>query len=81
MDPLTRIPRFEAPPMPPKKVSGTEITRAHGQETTRKVSARVSQMAKFIRKFPDRSGGRKASAIAEKTTAGVYTRAKRVINF
>ena len=37
--PLMRIPFFDAPPMPEKNVSGTEITSAHGQEITRKVRA------------------------------------------
>ena len=35
-----RMPLREAPPIPPKNVSGTEMTRAHGQLTTKNVSAR-----------------------------------------
>ena len=30
------IPFLEAPPIPLKKLKGTEITRAHGQDITRK---------------------------------------------
>ena len=40
MLPLMRMPHLEAPPMPPKKLRGMEMTRAQGQEMTRKVSAR-----------------------------------------
>ena len=39
-EPLTRMPCREAPPMPPKKVRGTLMTSAQGQETTRNISAR-----------------------------------------
>ena len=39
VEPLSSTPRVEAPPMPPKKPSGTEITSAQGQLMTRKVSA------------------------------------------
>ena len=35
-----RMPRADAPPMPPKNDSGIEITSAHGQLMTRNVSAR-----------------------------------------
>ena len=35
------MPRLDAPPMPPKKDRGTEMTRAQGQEMTRKVKACV----------------------------------------
>ena len=37
---LTRMPQAEAPPMPPKKLSGIEMTSAQGQLMTRKVRAR-----------------------------------------
>ncbi len=37
--PFIKMPFFEAPPMPEKNVSGTEMTSAHGQEMTRNVSA------------------------------------------
>ncbi len=36
LPPLTRTPSREARPMPAKKLRGTEITRAQGQEMTRK---------------------------------------------
>ena len=35
-----RMPQEEAPPMPPKKLSGMEMTSAQGQLMTRKVKAR-----------------------------------------
>ncbi len=55
--------------MPPKKLMGTEITSAQGQETTRNVSARLIQSLKTA---PGISrGGSRASASAEKTTTGV----------
>jgi len=38
--PLIKIPARDAPPMPPKKPIGTDTTSAHGQDTTRKISAR-----------------------------------------
>ena len=41
MEPLIRIPQEDAPPMPPKKLKGMEITNAQGQLITRKVSALV----------------------------------------
>ena len=37
---LMRMPQEEAPPMPPKKLSGMEMTSAQGQLMTRKVKAR-----------------------------------------
>ena len=37
--PLKRMPSLEALPMPAKKARGTEMTRAQGQEITRKVRA------------------------------------------
>ena len=39
MLPFIRIPFLEAPPIPPKKPSGIEITKAHGHETTKNVNA------------------------------------------
>ena len=36
---LKSIPCFAAPPIDPKKVRGTEIIRAQGQETTKNSSA------------------------------------------
>ena len=38
--PFIKIPFLEAPPIPPKNVSGMEMTSAQGQETTRNISAR-----------------------------------------
>ena len=38
--PLTKIPNLEATPIPLKKLRGTEITKAQGQETTKKDKAR-----------------------------------------
>ena len=75
-----RIPFLEAPPIPPKKVSGTLMTRAHGQLTTRNIRALYSQVGKLSEKLPDRSGGKKASNTAAQTTIGVYILAKRVMN-
>ena len=37
--PFIRIPFLDAPPMPPKNASGTEITSAQGQDTTRNDNA------------------------------------------
>ena len=66
-----RIPFLEAPPIPPKKVSGTLMTSAHGQLTTRNIRALYSQVGKLSEKLPDRIGGRKASNTAAQTTIGV----------
>ena len=54
--------------MPPKKLKGTEITRAQGQEITRKVQARWIQIRKLV---PVRMGGSTASTRALITTMGV----------
>ena len=62
------MPSREAPPMPPKKERGTEMTRAQGQETTRKLSARVMES---VQEMAVNRGGRNASATAASTTAGV----------
>ena len=67
MPPLTRIPHLDAPPIPPKKVSGIEMTSAQGQLMTRKVSARMSQSSQL----PSNSGGTTASTSAPMQTAGV----------
>ena len=81
MPPFTRMPHLPAPPMPPKKLSGTEITRAQGQEITRKMRARWSQPNQSVpsRKPGRLSPGSTASkmegtakrAAAESTTQGV----------
>ena len=68
MDPLIRIPFLAAPPIPPKKVSGMEITSAHGQDTTRQVSASLIHWAHA---WPNSSGGMTASRTAAITTTGV----------
>ena len=76
--PLIRIPLRDAPPIPPKNDSGTETTRAQGQETIRNIRAR------FIHSLhsPLKSrGGTSASRTAAATTQGVYHLAKRVIKF
>ena len=65
--PLTRIPHLDAPPMPPKKVRGIEMTSAQGQLITRKVSARIIQSSQP----PKNSGGTMASTSAPMQTAGV----------
>ena len=46
--PLTSTPTLANEPMPAKYVSGTEITSAHGHETTKKQSARYAKLAKFL---------------------------------
>ena len=61
--------------MPPKKLRGTETTSAQGQDTTRKISARLIHMDQL----PVKSGGTRASSTAPMTTTGVYQRAKRVM--
>ena len=53
--------------MPPKKDRGMEMTRAQGQEMTRKVRARCTQTAQS----PVNREGSTASARAANTTAGV----------
>ena len=65
--------------MPPKKVRGTLITKAHGQDTTRNIKARYSQVGKVLAKLPERIGGNKAKAMAAKTTMGVYIFANLVM--
>ena len=62
--------------MPPKKLKGTEMTSAQGQETTRKISARVHWL-----QSPLTSEGTTASSTAAMTTQGVYTRANLVMKF
>ena len=72
------MPRFEAPPIPPKNESGTLMTSAHGQLMTRKISARRTQSAQPP---PSTIGGNTANASAAITTAGVYQRANFVMKF
>ncbi len=66
--PFTSIPNREVPPIPPKKLSGIEITRAHGQETTRKIKALSIQIVNGSARI---SGGITAKTRAARTTAGV----------
>ena len=47
------------------------MTKAHGQEITRKVSARLSHSGKFPTKSPENTGGKKAKIKAAITTVGV----------
>ena len=64
--------------MPPKKPRGTEMTNAQGQETIKKMQARLIQGAAGA---PKKSGGISASRSAVTVTIGVYQRAKRVMKF
>ena len=64
--------------MPPKKVSGMEMTSAQGQLMTRKVRARSTQT---VQPPPSTSGGSRASSNAARQTAGVYQRANFVMKF
>ena len=56
--------------MPPKKLRGTEITSAQGQEMTRKVRARWSQSVQTV---PARNQGRGGSTASR--TVGIRNRA------
>lgn len=79
--PLISMPLREAPPRPPKNVSGTLMTRAQGHDTTRKMRARWSHPAKSAAKPPaENRGGTMASSTAAMTTTGVYTLANLVMN-
>ena len=68
LPPLKRIPRDAAPPIPPKNAIGTEITRAQGQDITRKVKAVYIELFKFLK---PNIGGITATSNAIITTAGV----------
>ena len=57
-----------AAPMPPKKDRGTEMTRAQGQLTTRKMSADCTLA---VRVSPKNRGLATAIAAARPTTIGV----------
>ncbi len=67
------MPLADAPPIPPKKLNGMEITNAQGQLMTKKVSARFTHCPRSggcpIRNKIN--GGSTASASAPKHTAGV----------
>ena len=68
MLPLMSTPFLEAAPMPEKKLIGTEITRAHGQEITRKVQALLTPSDQV---WPKNRGGITARSMAPITTRGV----------
>ena len=78
MLPFIKIPFFEAAPNPPKKLKGTDITRAQGQDTTKKLHARYTHTDQGC---PSTKGGANASISASATTTGVYTLANLVIKF
>ena len=66
------MPFLEAPPIAPKNDKGTEITRAQGQDITKKVKARINQSGRAA-KYPvlENRGGKNARTTAASTTAGV----------
>ena len=75
------MPFLEAPPIPPKNDSGTEITSAQGHDITRKVSALISHVGKLAINEPGITrGGSTARSTAAITTAGVYILANLVMN-
>ena len=63
--------------MPEKNPSGTESTKAQGQEITRNINALLNHILKFPSVI---KGGMIASKTAAQTTKGVYTLANFVIN-
>ncbi len=67
--PLTSMPCLLAEPIPPKKPSGTDTTSAHGQETTRKISALYTQSWKLDPGIT--RGGMTAKSSASAITRGV----------
>ena len=66
--PLTRTPILEAAPIPPKKPSGTDMTRAHGQDTIKKIQARLIHS---LKPPPNITGGIIANRAAPIVTTGV----------
>ena len=73
-----------APPIPAKNERGMLITSAHGQEMTKKVSARYTHTSQSEGRpiaSVRISGGSSASASAAMHTAGVYTRANLEMKF
>ena len=77
------MPLEDAPPIPPKKLSGIDMTNAHGQLITSVVSALISHLD-HSEEFPITrltTGGITASASAPIHTVGVYTFANLVIKF
>ena len=79
MLPLTKIPCLEAPPIPPKKLKGIEITRAHGHDTTKNDKALYIHIENVV--FFMIRGGIIANSNAIITTVGVYMAANFVIKF
>ena len=73
-----RIPALEAAPIPLKKLKGTEITKAQGQDTTKNAKALNIQSLKLY--SPLMIGGKIASNTAKLITIGVYIFANLVIN-
>ena len=65
---MTRTPILDAAPIPPKNPKGTEITNAHGQETTKKMQALCIHGTKFVPKI---NGGMIAKIAADIVTVGV----------
>ncbi len=85
--PFIRIPFLLAPPIPPKKLSGIDITSAQGQLITRKVSPlymnglNAAQPNEELFKMKIlTSGGNIARPSEPATTSGVYHLANLVIN-
>ena len=60
---------MDAPPIPPKKLNGMEITKAQGQDTTRNDKALYNQSEKVA--FEIMRGGNIARTTAIMTTTGV----------
>jgi len=77
LPPFSSNPLLDAAPIPPKSARGTDMTRAHGQETTRNTRALYPHSRNAPR--PAR-GGIDARRAAKTTTAGVYHLAKDVMN-
>ena len=78
MLPFIKIPFLDAPPIPPKKLSGTETTRAQGQDTTKKDNALYPQVARSLCNI---AVGITNINNAKIITIGVYTFANFVMNF
>ena len=47
------MPHLDAPPIPPKKAMGTEITSAHGQEMTRNINALYTESLHSVMPISD----------------------------
>ena len=62
--------------MPPKKLSGTEITSAQGQEMTRKIKARWSQLDQVV---PRRKAGWDAAGVSARARVGIRNSARAAI--